>query len=140
MRGYTQAEVVKAFQHLGITEADVMGIRSAPSLVEANKRLQALRDRVKKQWRKLAFELHPDRTEGDEDKEKLFKLLSGVVDKLDDTKVLPPMRPRPRPRRRVVWQQPIMWTDSTNATSTSTGHWVHGGFVSQVWVNGRRVA
>jgi hypothetical protein len=140
MRGYTQAEVTEAFHHLGVTPADFMGIRQCRSLREAELRLQKLRERVKERWRKLAFELHPDRTDGDEDKTRLFKLLSGVVDKLNEVKVMPP-----RPRvRRVVMQQPIVWaTNSTNATSTSTstwGSWVPGGVPAQVWVNGRRVA
>jgi hypothetical protein len=140
MRGYTQAQVAEAFRHLGVTPGDLMGIRSSKSLPEAQGRLKALQERVKKRWKQLAFELHPDRTQGDKVKEQLFKLLAGVVNKIEEAKIQPP-RPRMRPMAVRFVQQPI-YTSTSSSTSTSTwGSWVPGGFgTQQVWVNGRRVA
>jgi len=139
MRGFTPQQLQEAFGHLQVSPRDFLAIRQAQSLQAAQERLAELKERVKRRWKQLAFELHPDRTEGDEAKEKLFKLLSQVVKQFAEVKVTPP--PRRVPFRRVVMQQPITWTTNSSTSSTNTwGNWVPGGVVTQVWVNGRRVS
>lgn len=62
-------------QLLGVSAAEVEGLRNLP-YPDACTKLEALKERVRKNWRRLAFELHPDRTGNDPDKTALFRALA----------------------------------------------------------------
>jgi hypothetical protein len=67
-------ELAEVAARLGVTEAALAACVQASSLDQARQNLDAFRDRVKAAWRKLAFELHPDRG-GDAE---AFKKLAGA--------------------------------------------------------------
>ena len=111
MRGYTEEQLAEVFWHLGIGPHDFLHLRRSPSLVEARARLQGLKDRAHRERKRLALELHPDRTGGDEAKTELFKRISAVVSELENSQV---QAPPPRPAVRIV-------VTHFNTTSTAAG-------------------
>ena len=111
-------EQVRAFQALGVTQQAINGIRGAAFPV-AKQLLKQLQDQVHKTYRKLALELHPDRTGGDSEKEALFKLVSQVH---DDFLKLSVRSTQPRPMIRVVYvQQPFVATTTNTTTTVNSG-------------------
>jgi phage-related protein len=87
---FTDEQIVTVMAGLGITQADL----SRASMSERS--LQALQRRVKKAYRKLVMELHPDRTNDDPDKARLFQLAGKVVEEIEK------MDAHPNPRR-IKW-------------------------------------
>jgi len=80
---------------MGITPQDFQAIQLAPSFEEAKKQLEALKTKVKAAFKKMAFELHPDRTGNDPAKTEKFKLVSKIKDDVEKLNVSPPQRPQP---------------------------------------------
>lgn len=111
--------ILEALQELGVqVPQDIDAIRTAPSFAEAQNRLTVLKERIHKNFRKLAFELHPDRTGGDEAKTEHFKLLVQIKDDFD--KVRLQQAPRPQPVvMHVRWQNPFAY-QATSASSTAS--------------------
>lgn len=72
---------------LGLDRADFVHARSN------GRALDAFKARVRRAYRKLVLELHPDRTGNDPEKAKLFQLATAVVKEIET------MTPCPRPRR-----------------------------------------
>ena len=114
---------------LGVSQQDFETIRRVP-FPQAQTLLQELKTKARRNYKRLALELHPDRTQGDEVKAQLFVLLGQVLEELDKTTVHPPP---PQPVQFVnftavnvstwqAWQAHGVPTSS--ATTTSTG----GGF------------
>jgi hypothetical protein len=62
--------------------------------------LGALQSDVKRRWKKVARELHPDRHPGDAEKEEEFKIVGGVVDELMAFEI--PLPPPRRVQQRLV--------------------------------------
>lgn len=81
---------------LGVNPQEVARLPSVPH--EIGVRLLAdLKERVRRNWRKLAFELHPDRTSNDPEKTATFRALLALKDKFEQL-TLPEVRPvRPAP-------------------------------------------
>jgi len=82
---------------MDLTPEDFHGVRQAPSLEEAQRRLAIVKEKVKTGFRKLAIQLHPDHTNGDPEKTELFKLLVTLKNDIDKLQVerqppqVPPM-------------------------------------------------
>lgn len=111
--------ILEALRELGVqVPQDIDTIRAAPSFGEAQSRLAALKERIHKNFRKLAFELHPDRTGGDEAKTEHFKLLVQIKDGFDKVR----LQQAPRPQHMVMhvrWQNPFAYQPTNAASSTS---------------------
>ena len=89
---------------MGFSPNDFNAVRQAPSHGEAVRRLEDLRIRFRKAFRKAAFELHPDRTGGDPYKTEQFNLLVNFA--RDFEKVQVPKKP-PVVVHRVVFYNPV---------------------------------
>lgn len=121
--------IQQAVQALGITPADLDAIRLAP-FPQAQALLQSLKDRAKKNYRRLAFELHPDRTGNDPAKTELFKILGRVITDIEKLQVRPPPPPPQYVVRQV--QVPLQWVQvarTVNGTTTTTTAGFHPGHV-----------
>lgn len=128
-RPLSKAEILGAFVALGMSAQYVDAKLSAPrSLQEAVKTLEVLKGEAKQAWRKLAFDLHPDRG-GDENE---FKKVKESYDLIVELHAGPPPRPKPRP----VWGPTVVihmnfsggvatggYSSSSTSTYTSTGGW-----------------
>jgi hypothetical protein len=102
----------------------------------ANERLDALKRDIKAAWKRAAFELHPDRTGGDPEKEAQFKRLAVFMQDVDKFRITPRSR-GPEWNRVRNYPMNVRWVDMTSTTSSS-GASFGDAFVSFV-VNGRRV-
>jgi hypothetical protein len=71
-----------ALQELGVTPAALHAIRSAPP-EKGKVMLDELKTLAKSRYRKLAFELHPDRTGGDSVKTEKFTFLTQVMRQIE---------------------------------------------------------
>jgi hypothetical protein len=78
--------VQQAFADLGVHPHDVEALSSLP-YEEARQRLVLLKDLARKNFRRMALELHPDRTGNDPEKTARFKLLSVIRDDLERVEV-----------------------------------------------------
>lgn len=83
----TRAQLDQAMRLLDVTPADIRQARLN------GERLEAFKERVKRTYRSLAKQLHPDKTGGDVDKEFVFKLLTQVVAELNKLEVVRVRRP-----------------------------------------------
>lgn len=106
---------IEALRELGVrVPEEIDALLREPTFEAAKAKLAELKERVRKNFRKLAFELHPDRTGGDPGKTERFKLLVQVQDSFDKLQIRPP-----QPRvMHVVWHNPMAHTTNT-AASTS---------------------
>jgi len=103
MRGrpITDADVTRWLVLLGFTVEYIRQKLQANNLQEKVRRWNEMKEDIRKQWRKIAFELHPDRNGGDD---KKFKDVKEVYDILQSISLMvgpPPMR-RPPMQPRVV--------------------------------------
>jgi hypothetical protein len=86
-------------------------------------KLDELKERVRKNFRRLALELHPDRTGGDPVKTERFKLLVSVKDEFEKLQLAPSpahpqiVRPPTAPPVRVV--RVVSWVASGSAYTKS---------------------
>lgn len=107
---FRNPEAAKAAALLGVTEQDLASCVRGESIEECRLKLDELKKRVKKSYRKVSLDLHPDRTRGDEEKLKLFKVVSRLCSEIQKMEI--GSRPRaPRPRHH------------TNTTTTTWGGW-----------------
>lgn len=87
---YTDAQIIEVMARLGVSQADILRAQTS------QRALDAVKARLKKAYRKLAMECHPDRTGDDAEKAELFQLATHVVKEIET------MVPRAR-ARRVKW-------------------------------------
>jgi hypothetical protein len=95
-----------------------------PHAVEGLKRIQ---EHAKPQYKKLAFELHPDRTGGDESKTRMFSEVTAANKWLQELKINPPP-PQPVMRVQMVHYpatRPYGGTVTSWTTIHSTGTSTH---------------
>jgi hypothetical protein len=115
-----QAQTLTALDRLGVTRVDLDRVQRTP--YPASKAiLDELKSRVRSNWKRLAFDLHPDRTGNDPDKTALFTMLNQVQREFESLEI----QPRMVPMRVVVvqhWGQPftpgVVYTSTTNTTNT----------------------
>lgn len=96
-----QTMAVRLLARLGVTPMDIERIRQTP-FPQSVAILDELKARVKTNWKRLAFELHPDRTGNDPVKTEEFKGLTLVRDDFEKLRVEPRPQPMPQPIRGVV--------------------------------------
>jgi hypothetical protein len=101
---------------LGFTVQALERILQAGSIEQANREMSLLRKAVKRTFRRLALELHPDRTPDAPDKAEEFKRLSLAYDSIEtffqNTKV--------QAQSVVVIQRPMVRVSVSTGTSTSS--------------------
>jgi phytoene dehydrogenase-like protein len=116
-----QHDVQRALAALGVAPQDFDTIRRVP-FPQAQTLLQELKAKARRNYKRLALELHPDRTQGDATKAELFVLLGRVLEELDKTVVHPPP-PMPQPIAiNFAFHTAPTWvsTASTTASTTTT--------------------
>ena len=120
----TDAQISQAMSLLGLSQGDFQAVQRAPSFEVAQQRLAELKERTKKQFRKVALVLHPDRTNNDPDKTEAFKLVAAVVDDIEKLNFGRPSPPPPQ--MRVVFVRMHVnhgfSTSTTGTTSTYSGN------------------
>lgn len=87
---YSNVQIMEVMVRLGVCQADLLRAQTC------QRTLDALKARIKKSYRKLALECHPDRTQDDADKAALFQLATHVVKEIET------MQAHPNPRR-IKW-------------------------------------
>jgi len=97
---------MQALGELGVRPIDLDALQRTP-YPQSERVLQGLKDRVKKNWRKLAFALHPDRTQDDTAKTERLKQLTEVKEEFDRLQVRPMIPPPVVVRRTVRWTNPM---------------------------------
>ena len=97
---YSDEQIIAVMDRLGINQPDLLRAQSS------QRALDALKARLKKPYRALALECHPDRTGDDPEKAVLFQLATHVVKEIES------MLPHPDPRR-VKWAVRIRSTSVT---------------------------
>jgi hypothetical protein len=115
------AKVRAILADLGVQPAEMEAIRRCP-LEEGKRRLDELKERVHKNYKRLAFELHPDRTGNDPEKTERFKLVGAIREDFDKLQLRAPPQFMPMPMRvpvGVVMHVPVQVV-SWHARSTVT--------------------
>lgn len=115
---------MRAMQLLGLRQEDFRAVETAPSFEEGVRRLDELKGRVKKAFRRVALELHPDRTNNDPAKTEDFKLASSAADEIDKLAL---RRPQPRPQVHYIRIHFNGFGTATTTSSTTTS-WNGFGF------------
>ena len=111
---------IEALRELGVNiPNDFDQIQRLP-FPQAKQMLNDLKERVKKSFRKIAPELHPDKTGGDSVKTEKFKLLVQVQQAFEKIDIQPRM---PAPPPMVIYQAAVNFADfSTTASTTTSFH------------------
>jgi hypothetical protein len=92
-----------AKERLEATDQDVRAcLVGATTAAEANAKLDELRKRARRNYRKWAHQLHPDKAGDDPAKDHELKCLSAVYNDLKSLEVNARPRPQPRPRPQGV--------------------------------------
>lgn len=97
--------VVEILGLLGVNyPSDLQAIERMP-FEQGTKVLADLKERVRKGYKRLAFELHPDRTGNDPEKTERFKLLAQVRDRIEQITIQPRQAPPQIQVQQVVFRQ-----------------------------------
>ena len=111
---FTEQELASSLLLLG---SSIQEFRAPPTMQfeDGVRAVEEMKSRVRKRWKQLQFEVHPDRG-GDEEK---FKLLSNVVEFIGDLELeRGPVQP---PVRRVVVRQGFVNVSNTTGSAATTG-------------------
>jgi hypothetical protein len=123
----TNEQIQRAMLILGLAPNDFRAVEQAPSFEAGQQMLAALKERAKKQFRKVAMELHPDRTNNDPAKTDDFKLVSAVVEDIEKLvfgRPQPPPQMRQQQMRVVFVRMNVGFGFSSSTTTTTTyGGW-----------------
>jgi len=112
-----QATAVRFLARLGVMPMDIERLRRTP-YAQAVSNLDALKATVKGNWKKLAFDLHPDRTGNDPVLTEEFKSLTEVKDAFLKIEVQAPQPVAPQQVHQVVFvHMTTVRTAATTATS-----------------------
>lgn len=85
---HTDEEIALAMEILGVTPEDFVAADRGP------RALANLKERAKRSYRAAVLELHPDRTGNDDKKTALFRVVSDVLNEIEDMRYVPMSRPR----------------------------------------------
>ncbi len=96
-----QGKMQQAYLDLGVYPSDLAALRHLPYELAASG-LDALKQRARRNFRRLSLDLHPDRTGNDPEKTERFKQLSAVRDELERVQVQARPEPRPVPMHAVA--------------------------------------
>lgn len=88
-----QQRIDEGLRALGLTPDDFNTIQRQPTYETACQALDALKERVRKSFKKLVFELHPDRTGNDPVKTELFKTVTRIREDVEKLRINPPPPP-----------------------------------------------
>lgn len=86
-------------EKMGVTPEDLGRLRTLP-YAEAVRFLGELKGRAKRGWKKLAFQLHPDRTGNAPESTLEFRELTAAREMFEGMEVRPPPPVRPPP----IWR------------------------------------
>lgn len=114
-----QHDVQRALAKLGVTPQDFDTIRRVP-FPQAQTLLQELKAKARRNYKRLAVELHPDQTNDDKAKTELFVLLGRVLEELDKTVVHPPPVHQPIVINYSFNTAPTWVSTSTTSSTTAT--------------------
>jgi hypothetical protein len=112
----------RALDALGVTQTELDLVRQA-SFEQAKTLLKNLKIKAHRQYKKLALELHPDRTQGDQAKAEFFVLLGRVLEEFDKVTVqAAPVMPQIRVTYgpNVTWVTPHTWQQVSTTAATTT--------------------
>jgi hypothetical protein len=107
----------EALLKMGATPAVLQAIQAAKP-EQGRKLLEELKKTAKSRYKRLLFELHPDRNQGLPNASATFAILSEAYLKIDEMAVEVPVEPRARPV--VLNQSPAPRRTSIYATAVST--------------------
>ena len=93
-----RVQMERALRTLGITAAEIQQILQQPDREVCKVRLAELKEKVKKNFKVLALQLHPDVNGGDAAKTEMFKLVSRIRDDIEKLEIT---EPQPRPQIQV---------------------------------------
>ena len=102
---------------LGLTPGELNGLTQVP-LAQGQARLKEIQERTKTRYKKLVFELHPDRTGGDPEKTELFKAVTELHQQVQALELK--VRPAPTSVRVVHYPAPFPYGSSVRVTTSST--------------------
>jgi len=123
-----QMTAVRLLARLGVGPGDLHRVQQTP-YPQSVVLMDDLKARVKASFKKLAFELHPDRTGNDPAKTEEFKGLAQVASDFEKFTVQPVRRPPPPPPQQTVSfvfvrQQVPAYNPSPFRTPSQTiNHW-----------------
>lgn len=112
----TEPELTQLLGLLGLYPNDFASVRNSSSVEEATQKLEDLKVRAKPGFKKLAIELHPDKTGNDTEKTEKFKKITEVMEWLQKLEI----QPVPIPRFVTFVQVTVSGSNSTTTTSTTT--------------------
>lgn len=99
-------DTVAGMQALGLHPGQLDSLRHL-TFDRAQERLTKIQAAIKKRYKQLALELHPDRTGGDVEKTKLFSIVTEVNQKIQELSLT---RQPIQPRRRFIFIRQTMAT------------------------------
>ena len=111
----TIGEVMKVFETMGISKSVADRFFMARRLGDATKALDEAKVEAKAAWKRMAFDLHPDRNNGNDVE---FKRVKDVFDALIRLNVAVE---RPAIQFQVVRVDVSNWNAAPTATTTGTG-------------------
>lgn len=112
---------------LGVQPAEMDALRRSP-IEEGKRKLEELKERVHKNYKRLAFELHPDRTGNDPEKTERFKLVGAIREDFSKLQLQAQPRMMPMPMRVPVGvvihvSSPVVsWQARSTASTTGTAN------------------
>jgi hypothetical protein len=109
-----QAKTTQALGLLGVSASDFEAMRRVP-FAQAQEMLRVVKERVRKNFRRLVLELHPDRTGNDPEKTEQFKVLAQIFADFNKLEVRPPA-----PMPPVSRQTPVTWVQYVRTRQVNT--------------------
>lgn len=87
----SQDKLTYLLRMLDVSTQEVERLWQLPH-ADALTQMNLLKDKVHKNWRKMALQLHPDRTNGDPEKTELFQELTQIKDFIEGFKLPEPVQ------------------------------------------------
>ncbi len=121
-----QAKANQYAVQLGLTPQRLQALQSRSTFEEASQDLEELKKDVRLQYRKLVFQYHPDRNQGNPSASETLRDLNEVLRHIEDLKILPRA---PQPVIQIhfvhVQQHPQAYPRTAPSYNTSTNTTTH---------------